>query len=306
MQPLSHTLRTTTVALAATVAAGLSGASTAVADSVIANDVTTLNVSAYGTTSAWSRLASDGRYRLVVMGASRVPRDAPVRSSPVPFDPDVGPTTRNTRFVVYSRCRRPHTSRGCDIWGYDVRNRTERKLTAVSSPTASETAPSYFKGAIAFARNGSRHGLYIARPGKQPKRITRAMPYETDLSATHVAYNSGDVIVAKRDGTQRRLLGDNQGGEEARSATYSPVLSRNRAYWISGGGEFSDHDNGEPWLVKIGSLSLRTGRFLWSHRSPEADDVSTIALGPSGRPELYSGFGGISLVNPLFTFAVAN
>jgi hypothetical protein len=304
MRPLPHTLRLPTAALAATLAAGALGAAPAAADSVIDGDPSVMNVSAYGTTSAWSRKASDGRYRLVVMGASRVPVDAQVRSSPIPFDPDVGPTTRGTRMVVYSRCKLPAFSRLCDVYGYDVHTRIERKLTSISAQPTSETAPSYFKGTVAFARDGKRAGLYVAKPGQAPKRISSAKPHETDLSKTHVAFNAGDVVVAKLDGTGRRFLGDNYGGEEAFSATYSPVLSRSRVFWISGGGEYGQHMYGEPWLVSVGSLSLTAGSTrIWGDRALPVDEARTIALGPSGRPELYSGDSGISLVNPFLSFA---
>lgn len=303
--PATRTLvRPTTTALLIALSATLLASSPAIADSVLAADPTARNVSAYGTTSAWSRQAADGSYRLVVMGGSRVAADAPVRSSRAPFDPDVGPTTRNTRYVVYSRCTSPAAKRGCDVYGYDPATRKERKLTAISARDSSETAPSYFKGALAFGRNGTRHGLYIARPGHKPRRIAAAVPRETDLSATHVITNGEEIVVRRRDGSRPRSFDQNYGGEEAISRASSPVLSRNSAFWIRGGGEYGQHDHGEPWQVDVGTVSLRSSatRGRYGDRRFAENDMDTIALGPSGLPEFFSGAGGVSLIDPLLAF----
>ena len=303
--PPPHTLvRPTTTALLGALSAALLASTPAAADSVLAADATARNVSAYGTTSAWSRQAADGSYRLVVMGASRVPADAPVRRSNAHFDPDVGPTTRNTRYVVYSRCTTPATKRGCDVYGYDPGTRTERKLTAISARDRSETAPSYFKGALAFGRNGTRRGLYIARPGHKPRRIAAAVPSETDLSATHVITNGEEIVVRRRDGSRPRSFDQNYGGEEAVSRASSPVLSRSSAFWIRGGGEYGHHDHGEPWQVSVGRVSLLRSatRGRYGDRLFAETDMDTIALGPSGEPEFFSGAGGVSLIDPLLGF----
>jgi hypothetical protein len=300
-------IRPTATALLVALSAALLASTPAAADSVVAADPTARNVSAYGTTSAWSRQAADGSYRLVVMGASRVPADAPVRGSNAPFDPDVGPTTRNTRYVVYSRCTSPATRRGCDVYGYDPIARTERRLTAISSRHRSETAPSYFKGALAFARNGSRQGLYVKRAGHRSQRISPAVPSETDLSATHVIANGEEIVVRRRDGSHPRVFDQNYGGEEAVSRAASPVLSRDRAFWIRGGGEYGMHDQGEPWEVSVGTVSLAgaTSGARYGDRVFRETDMSTIALGPSGMPEFFSGAGGVSHIDPLLAFAAS-
>jgi hypothetical protein len=297
-------LRTSAATVAAVLGAGLLASAPAVADSVVTGDPTATNVTSFGTTAAWSRRGGDGRYRLVVMGASRVPADAHVRSSSVPFDPDAGPIAHGRFYVVYTRCRLPASSRGCDIYGYDVASRTERKITSVSTRESSEFAPSYYKGSIAFGRRGSHGGLYVASPGHRPRRISRRIPHETDLSATHVVSNSGEVVLARRDGSHQRELGDTQGGEEAFSEAYSPVLSRDRAFWVDGGGEYGMHDGGEPWTVRVLAVPVRGGGAIaGADRSFLAENAKTIALGPSGMPELYSGDAGVRRVNPLLAFA---
>jgi hypothetical protein len=298
-------IRPAATALLLALSPALLASTPASADSVIAADPTALNVSAFGTTSTWSRRAADASYRLVVMGAPRVAKDASVRSASVPFDPDVGPTTGGRPYVVYSRCRVPATGRGCDIYGYDVGKRSERKLAAVSDPVRSEVAPSYFKGAIAFSRNGARRGLYVAAAGRRPRRIATSGASETDLSATHVISVHEYITVRRRDGSHAREFDQNYGGEEAFSAAYSPVLSRDRAFWIDGGGEYGMHDQGEPWMVRVGTVSVHSDASSAEYGDHPflQNDMRTIALGPSGMPELYCGDSGVALINPLLTFA---
>jgi len=299
-------LRFTATALLLALCAAALASTPAAADTVVTPDPTALNVSAFGTTGAWSRQAADGSYRLVVMGASRVPADAPVRSSSIPFDPDVGPTSHGTEYVVYIRCTAPATGRGCDIYGYDVRRRTERKLTEVSDRRISERAPSYYKGTIAFVRNGSHHGLYVARPGHRPQRIRNdeTVPHETDVSATHVISNGEDMILSRLDGSRPRTVDQTQYGEAAYSLALGPVLSRSRAFWVSSGGEYTS-TGGEHNAVRVLSVSTltTTSRREGGDRAYAEADMTAIALGRSGMPELFSGARGVSSLDPLLTFA---
>jgi hypothetical protein len=296
--------RPTATALLLALSAAALASTPAAADTVVTPEPTTQNVSAFGTTSAWSRQAADGTYRLVVMGASRVPADAPVRSSSIPLDPDVGPTTRGSEYVVYIRCTAPATGRGCDVYGYDVRRRTERKLTEVSDRHISERAPSYYKGTIAFVRNGSHHGLYVARPGHRPRRIRNDVPHETDVSATHVISNSDEIVLSRLDGSRPRMLDQTYYGEAAYSLSLGPVLSSSRAFWISSGGEYTS-TGGEHNAVSVLSLPTLTTtspRERGDRIYAEAD-MTAIALGRSGMPELFSGAHGVASIAPLLVFA---
>ena len=81
--------------VAIAIAASALGAAPAVADTTVSPDPTAQNVTAYGTTVAWSRKAADG-YHLVVAKGTRI-EDAPVPASSRPYDPDLGPTKSNGR-----------------------------------------------------------------------------------------------------------------------------------------------------------------------------------------------------------------
>src|SRR4051794_36118385 len=106
----------------AVIALGALGAGTAVADTTAAADPTAKNVTAYATTAAWSRKAADGWH--LVVSANGTVADAPVPTSPVAYDPDLGPTKANGRAIVYAR--------GGDLYRYDVGAAAEQKLTALS------------------------------------------------------------------------------------------------------------------------------------------------------------------------------
>ena len=94
------------------------GAGSAAADTTVVADPTARNVTAYGTTAAWSRRAADGYHLVVAQGATVA--DAPVPVSSKPYDPDLGPTSSNGRAIVYAR--------GGDIYRFDVG--TERRAEA--------------------------------------------------------------------------------------------------------------------------------------------------------------------------------
>ncbi len=294
--------RIATTSLLLALAASLPSAAPASADSVVVADPAARNVTAYASTSAWSRRASDGSYRLVVMGASGIPDDADVRSSSVPFDPDLGPTADNERVIVYSRCATGSATRACDIWLYEIATRRERKVTSFSSRGASEIGPSYFKGTVAFGRTGARAGLYVARPGKGAKRIVSGSFDETDLSATRViarGSRTGASIVrlSSLDGRRARIVGRGMGGEEATSSVTSPVLSRYRAFWLHRTVE-SRTQSAIVQTVSTRSLS-DAAHFV---NRPLASSADAIALGPASIPQLFSGPGGISRIDPRLTY----
>ena len=159
MRPTLPILLTTTIAAGAL-------AAPAVADTPLVSDPTVANVTAYGATAAWSRRAQDGTHHLVVRSGGVI-ADAPVPAAGQALDPDLGPTASNGRVIVYAR--------DGDLYQYTVGDPGERRVTALSSRYR-EGAPSFFKGAIAFARfNGPRPGLYLYRPGRGPaQRLDQA------------------------------------------------------------------------------------------------------------------------------------
>ena len=221
---MSSTSRNTTLgaALAAVALSGL-GAGPATADSTLVADPSAQNVTAYGTTAAWSRKGPDGHHLVVAQGGRAV--DAPVPVSSRPYDPDLGPTPANGRTVVYAR--------GGDLYRYDVGAAAEQKLTALSS-AATETAPSFFKDKIAFSRStGARTGLYLARPGRPLTRLFRTVASETDVAETRIIGRFGQ-------GTRSIIRILNQTASDVRIVAWaktgqrmaSPTLSRFNGFWL--------------------------------------------------------------------------
>ena len=158
------------------VAASALGAAPAVADTTVVPHSTAQNVTAYGTTAAWSRKAADGYHLVVAQGGTVA--DAPVPAASRPYDPDLGPTKGNGRAIVYAR--------GGDLYRYDVGAAGERKLSSLSS-AATEAAPSIVGDTIVFSRTtGPRRGLYLKRPGRPLVRLFRTVAAETDVAATRV------------------------------------------------------------------------------------------------------------------------
>ncbi len=200
-------------ALAALAVSAL-GAGHAAADTTAVADPTAQNVTAYGTTAAWSRKAADGYHLVVAQGATVA--DAPVPVSSRPYDPDLGPTKANGRTVVYAR--------GGDLYRYDVGAAAEQKLTALSS-SATEIAPSFFKDTIVFSRStGKRPGTYLLRPGKKLVRIFRTVALETDVAATRIIgrYGSRRQVDHPHPQHERRQRAHRDAGE-GRSARDEPV-----------------------------------------------------------------------------------
>jgi hypothetical protein len=207
----------------AALALGTLGAGSAAADTTINPDPTAQNVTAYGTTAAWSRKTADG-YHLVV-ALEGIVADAPVPASPTPYDPDLGPTKANGRAIVYAR--------DGDLYRYDVGAAAEQKLTALSS-SANEVAPSIFKDTIAFSRtNGKRPGTYVLRPKRKLTRVFKTVALETDVAETRIIGRYGkatksiirimnmvadDVKIVARAKTEQRVT--------------SPTLTRFNGIWL--------------------------------------------------------------------------
>ena len=287
---------TTAALLAATLAGGLIAAAPAAADTVVVADPTAQNVTAYASTSAWSRQAADGSHRLVVRDAAGVTADASIGPSSVPFDPDLGPTKTNGRLVVYSRCLTGSATRGCDLYSYDVAARVERRMAA-SSVSRSEIAPSYFKGVLAFGRTGSRGGLFIARAGHGVQRIWSRVADQTDLSATRViARGGGTIRVSYRDGSRARNVARTQGGEEAVTVVSNPVLARYRAFWLVSSRELADPGPASS-IVETVSVRSRSRNVRRVDRA-FAGAVNGFALGSRSVPQLTSGAAGIAAIDP--------
>lgn len=285
---------TTAALIAGTLAGGLLAGAPAHADTVVVADPTAQNVTAYASTAAWSRRTADGSHRLVVSDGAGSVADAAIDPSSVPFDPDLGPTASNGRFVVYSRCATGSATRACDVYGYDLAARSERRISAASSSTRSEVGPSYFKGVVAFGRRGARGGLYVAYRGRGARRIWSGVTDQTDLSATRVIASNATVLrISQPSGDHPRTLRRGMRGEESETVVSSPVLARYRAFWLVTSREFTARGSiVETVSVRSASRSVRRVD------RPFAGEVNGFALGRASVPQLTSGPAGIARIDP--------
>ena len=259
------------------------GAAPAVADSTVAADPTAQNVTAYGSTAAWSRRAADGYHLVIAEGGATA--DAPVPASSQPYDPDLGPTKANGRAIVYAR--------GGDLYRYDVAAAGERKLTSLSS-AATEAAPSFFKDTIVFSRTtGPRTGLYVKRPGRSLTRLFRTVAAETDVAQTRVIgrfgegtrsiirilnMNATDVKIVARAKTDQRMA--------------SPTLTRFNGIWLRVGATRS--------TVEQVGVNAHRGLHVVTADRPlpgHADSLATYGI-----PLLYTNDEGVERIAPKLRF----
>jgi len=254
------------------------------ADSTVAADPTAQNVTTYGSTSAWSRRADDGTYRLVVSQGGKI-ADAPVPPAGEPYDPDLGPTAANGRTIVYAR--------DGDLYRYDVGAAAERKLTALSSD-APEAAPSFFKDTIAFTRvAGPKAGLYLARPGRATKRLFRTPAAETDVSATRVIGRFGQ-------GTRSIIRMLNHGGDQVRivararteQRVASPTLTRFNGYWLRIGST----------LTGVETVGVNAHRGLTVKHAERQLTGRVTSLSVTNIPTLYTSADGVQRIEPKLRF----
>jgi hypothetical protein len=274
-------------ALMALLAAGPVAAPAASADTLLVKDPTAANVSMAGSTAAWSRRADDGTYRLVVRDGGTV-ADAPVPPSTQPYDPDLGPLAGTTaRVIVYAR--------GGDLYRYDIGAGAEQKLTAISSK-ATERAPSFYKGAVAFSRTGgSRPGWYLARPGKALKRLSKDAPLETDLAATRVTGRFGTasrslIRQTNYTGDQLRTIARAKAGEKVSS----PTLSRFNVYWI--------RDLAGSAQARAEYVGVNAHRGL-APRKADRTFAAATSLAITNIPALYTSTEGVMSVDPKLRFS---
>ena len=207
----------------AAIALGTLGAGSAAADATINPDPTAQNVTAYGSSAAWSRKAADGYHLVVAHGG--IVADAPVPASPTPYDPDMGPTKDNGRAIVYAR--------GGDLYRYDAGAAAEQKLTDLSS-SANEIAPSIFKDTIVFSRtDGRRPGTYVLRPKRGLTRVFRTVARETDVAETRIIgrYGSGSksiIRIMNMTADDVKIVARAKSGQRVTS----PTLTRFNGIWL--------------------------------------------------------------------------
>jgi hypothetical protein len=267
----------------AALALGTLGAGSAVADATAVPDPTAQNVTAYGTTAAWSRKAADGYHLVVAQGATVA--DAPVPVSSSPYDPDLGPTKANGRAIVYAR--------DGDLYRYDVGAAAEQQLTALSS-SATEIAPSIFKDTIVFSRTtGNRPGTYVLRPKRKLTRVFRTVALETDVAETRIIgrYGAGaksivrimnmvadDVKIVARAKTGQRVA--------------SPTLTRFNGIWLRVGQNSST----------VEEVGVNAHRGLAPRTADRTLPGQVGSLASFRIPTMYTNETGVQRIDPKLKF----
>ena len=156
------------------------------ADTQVATTKRPTAVRAWGGVAAFSIYdEASASFRLAISRAGRPVETVAVAPQPIAFDLDVGPDSRGSPAIVYSRCARMGLRpRGCDLYRYSLSTGRESKLVGASSPSASETAPTIWGGRIAWARRSDaravrRPRIYTRRlsaPRSRPSRQLRGIP----------------------------------------------------------------------------------------------------------------------------------
>jgi hypothetical protein len=259
------------------------GAAPALADGTVVADPTAQNVTAYGSTAAWSRKAADGYHLVVAQGGAIA--DVPVPAASQPYDPDLGPTRTNGRAIVYAR--------GGDLYRYDVGAAGERKLTSLSS-AATETAPSFFKDTIVFSRTtGPRTGLYLKRPRRPLTRLFRTAAAETDVAQTRVIGRFGDgprsiVRILNMNATHVRIVAR----ATTRQRMASPTLTRFNGIWLRVGATAST----------VEQVGVNAHRGLDVLRADRPLPAHAGSLASSKIPLLYTNDAGVQRIAPKLRF----
>lgn len=128
--------------------------------------------------------AATAQYRLVIHDGARE-HPVPVAPQPEPFDADIGTDTAGRPSVVVSICGRPpaadRRSGGCDLFVHRLGTTSLRSVTNANTPDR-ESAPTIFRGRIAFARtyrSGAGPIVYAKRliaPRSRPSRRLPGVP----------------------------------------------------------------------------------------------------------------------------------
>ena len=262
---------------------GTLGVGSAAAATTVASAPTAQNVTAYGTTAAWSRQAADG-YRLVVAQGGAA-GDAPVPASSSPYDPDIGPTSANGRTIVYAR--------DGDLYRYDVGAAAEQKLTALSS-SATETAPSYFKDTIVFSRTTGRNpGTYILRPKRKLTRLFKTVARETDVAETRVIgrYGKGGksiIRIMNMVADDVKIVARAKAGQRVAS----PTLTRFNGIWLRVGATSST----------VEQVGVNAHRGLEPRVADRTLAGQVTSLASYRIPTLYTNEAGVQRIDPKLRF----
>ena len=189
---------------------------------------------------AWAQPVEGGRWRLAVRSPQGVTTTPAIPDFGAAPDPTVGSDrfgiSGRRLFVVYSRCTGTSAIAGCDVYRYDVARGTEAKVTAISTVTASETAPSVRTGLWSFVRRAAARpspGVYAYTPNGGVRRMSSVLARETAMSVSRVAYaynssNGGGVAIRRLSGEGGVVLATTR----ERAVPSSLVATRYHYGWL--------------------------------------------------------------------------
>ena len=177
-----------------------------------------------------------------------------------------------------------------DIWSYDLRAGTERKVTSISTRGARETLPTVKYGSYVFARSGGRStGIWYAGiRADRPRRVLAlsSVPRALASNGTRYAYVTNARV------TIRRLSGEGRALFFRLTATPRDLyLTRYRAGWLlPGGGVFE--------TSRFGGSGDTSGRPTADDgRRSFPEDTQSIAL-ERDRLSLYLDREGVHRADP--------
>jgi len=166
----------------------LSAAPARADDTVLVSGLDAAAVTAYGGQVVYSQRDALGQPWKLMRWHDGVADALPVPPRAVPFDADAGPGASGQPVVVYSRCRTEpasdgglipvpnwQTARGCDLYELPLTGGGGERRLSASSRTESETTPSTWRGALAYARHadgGARATIeYLPAGASRPRPL---------------------------------------------------------------------------------------------------------------------------------------
>lgn len=175
------------------------------ARSGIAHEEQPTAIAAFNGRLVWSRAVATAcdpeptcrRYGLITRYEGRTSR-LRVRTRQVPFDIDLGPGPDGQTVAVYSRCREEPllvgendlplyaSGGGCDLFLYDFRRRSERRLN-IARPRVSEVLPAIWRRQVAFVARDDR-----TRSRGNPA-VSRILLGRLDDGPLRVVHRANDV-----------------------------------------------------------------------------------------------------------------
>jgi hypothetical protein len=259
-------MRSRAILLAAALAAVALAASVpaARADSLVVSASGARNLTANGGYLVWAQPAPGGQWRMAVRapdGTVTAPAIATFAAPPAAQIGSTGFAIAGRRLLaVYSRCQGASTLTGCDVYAYDLRAGTEERVSALSSRSYSETAPSIESGRLAFVRRGGgpRRGLYTYSLGSEraPQRLSSVLARETANNGSRVAYTynssrGGGLAVRRLSGGGGVLVPASRQPAVPRS----PLLTRYNAAWLLQDGHVQATErfagSGGPFTLRV-------------------------------------------------------